>query len=146
MTRSKSTILGPVWTRVLQFIGDVGAASTEDVARAILPSPSDAVTSAQLGHASRQLTPMERAKYVRRIDGDSSTYWTLGVEGYQVLALMAAPKLHRRYRTERWRRIKAKHRRDELMAAGWCINGKLHGKATRGCRCDSCHATHRRSV
>lgn len=52
----------------------------------------------------------------------------------------------RLYRTARGERAVAKARRDELRREGLCINGRDHGKATHGCRCATCYATHRRSA
>lgn len=36
----------------------------------------------------------------------------------------------------------AKTRRSSLKAAGLCINGAGHGKATHGVRCERCYKTH----
>jgi hypothetical protein len=49
------------------------------------------------------------------------------------------------YRTDSTRRLLAKERRDDLVAAGKCINGAGHGKATHGRLCRGCRETHRKS-
>ncbi len=49
----------------------------------------------------------------------------------------------REYKTAPETRLDAKLRRDERRAAGICINGNLHGKATHGVLCAACRATHR---
>jgi hypothetical protein len=40
----------------------------------------------------------------------------------------------------------ARVRRNNLANDGVCINGRSHGKATHGCRCEWCHAVHRIGV
>lgn len=62
------------------------------------------------------------------------------VEGWK-----PAPSRKRPYRTHEPERDYAKNRRDGLRAQRLCLNGKSHGKATHGCRCATCHETHRRS-
>lgn len=52
----------------------------------------------------------------------------------------------KRYATDSVRRLKAKARRDELIAQGDCLNGAGHGKATHGRLCKGCRETHRRSA
>lgn len=47
------------------------------------------------------------------------------------------------YRTDLERRLEAKARRDALAADGLCINGRSHGPATHGVRCERCHRVHR---
>ncbi len=40
----------------------------------------------------------------------------------------------------------AKTRRDRLRAAGLCINGDRHGKATHGVLCARCRIVHNRGL
>ena len=52
-------------------------------------------------------------------------------------------RLPRNYSTTTAHRERAKRRRDELIAAKWCLNGKHHGPATHGVRCEHCATLHR---
>lgn len=52
----------------------------------------------------------------------------------------------RTYATDSTRRLLAKMRRAELVAAGKCLNAASHGKATHGRLCAGCRETHRRSA
>lgn len=130
--------IGPVWTRVLLIVEECILARTEAISAALYHRKSAP------SHMAGLLTAMERRGLIERSlpVGD---VWLIGSEGRVVLNELRRPQC-RRYRTDKVSRIKAKHRRDGLMALGLCLNGALHGKATRGCRCDACYVTHRRSA
>lgn len=50
------------------------------------------------------------------------------------------------YATDEIARQVAKQRRDDLVCAGFCINGKSHGRATHGVRCEYCYKVHRGEI
>lgn len=50
------------------------------------------------------------------------------------------------YRTDRVRRLKAQWRREALRDERLCINGRTHGAATHGVRCERCAVVHRSSA
>jgi hypothetical protein len=49
-------------------------------------------------------------------------------------------------RSSAQRRARARERRARLKAAGFCINGEKHGKATHGVLCAACRRTHKESA
>lgn len=50
------------------------------------------------------------------------------------------------YASEHYVRIDAAMSRRERADRGLCINGRAHGKATRGCRCERCYLVHKHGL
>lgn len=160
----KNAPIGKRWMLVLRAVEKAMLLTTEGVAESLYPAATDDrprdplsrsinppdgrifPSMAAMAQARGVLELMRKRGYVReakpwRVD----KLWAVGEEGALVLAEVRN-RPRRRYKTDPVRRIKAKHRRDELREQNHCINGSSHGLATHGCRCEPCHETHRRSA
>lgn len=146
--RTRAAPIGRVWTKVLRRVGEASLITTEGIAVHLRPLAPNQLwpTPKQMGYAAVVMAGMEKRGYVRRAHPwTPGKLWAVGNEGRRVLEELAKPRA-RRYRSSVVRRTKAKHRRDALAAQGLCINGARHGRATRGCRCESCATQHGRSA
>lgn len=135
--RTKAAPVGRSWTKILLVV--------ERLAPVTVGATAEALAAQSLGqwsasNVSRQLHRMTAQELVVVVSGH---LWGVGSGGRSALARMRA---QRTYRTDIVHRIKSKHRRDRLRESKLCINGAGHGKATHGCRCADCHATHKETA
>lgn len=139
MPHPKHAPIGLVWTRVLRIVGDLTTATATAVAE--LLRPGAAPSRVEVGRVVTMLTNMMRHNYLCHAGG----VWTVSEDGGFILSELANPP-RRIYKTDARHRRKAARRRSALRAERLCINGRSHGPATRGCRCDACYETHKGSA
>lgn len=103
-----------------------------------------------MNRAGVALTKMQKAGYVRRVrPWTRGRLWGVGGAGAEVIAELSAPRKAKRFRTFPDHRKKSKARRDVARGNRRCVNENsrgTHGPATHGCRCRSCHETHKRTA
>lgn len=142
MTQARATPIGRTWTKVLICVGFAGTLSADGVTGAALPGWPRWQVACLLSRMTNVGYLNQRSDEVGPIE---PLAWGLSSVGSRVLADLARPR-RRAYKTTYGHRKRAKARRAALAADRLCINGRSHGPATHGPRCEGCAATHRRSA